>query len=201
MKVGLVISLCASIALILGACARSDSDIRRLANEQIATAFAVITPVPTATALIIKPTPTSIKIPSTPTPQPTVNISATVIAVVSDELARFGESLVTTVDPRVAPPTMVPSSQSTSQPIRISGDGQQATSKFTLKEGLVLFKLTHNGTGHFGIWLLDSRGRRLDLLVNDEGNFDGSKAVRIEVTGSYLLDVSAGGMWEVLIEQ
>jgi len=33
------------------------------------------------------------------------------------------------------------------------------------------------------------------LLVNKLGNFDGSKAVRIDKTGIYLLDISADENW------
>jgi len=51
------------------------------------------------------------------------------------------------------------------------------------------------GQSHFAIWLLDSKGKKVELLVNKLGNFDGSKAVRIDKTGIYLLDISADENW------
>lgn len=86
-------------------------------------------------------------------------------------------------------------------PINLSGTGQTATEKFELQSGLAVFKMTHTGSRNFGIWLYDSNGERLELLVNDIGNFNGSKAVQIPANGEYLLDVSADGPWTVIIKQ
>lgn len=85
--------------------------------------------------------------------------------------------------------------------IQLSGTGQQASQKFDLESGLSLFKMTHVGTSNFSIWLYDSSGQRIELLVNESGNFDGSKAVGITKKGEYILDVSASGKWTVDIEQ
>jgi hypothetical protein len=85
--------------------------------------------------------------------------------------------------------------------ITLSGDGQEATSKFTLEEGLSIFRMTHNGNSNFIIWLLDDEGNYLELLVNEIGGFDGAKAVGIQDGGSYLLGISADGDWTIDIEQ
>ena len=85
-------------------------------------------------------------------------------------------------------------------PITISGTGQKATSKFSLEKGLAIFRMTHDGEGHFGVWLLDAEGDKVDLLANEIGEFDGSKAVGISESGIYLLDISADGSWEIAIE-
>jgi hypothetical protein len=85
-------------------------------------------------------------------------------------------------------------------PLEFSGSGQQATQLFPLSEGLVIFHMTHTGDRNFAIWLLDDRGRRIDLLVNEIGPFNGSTAIGVQA-GSYLLDISADGAWAVSIEQ
>jgi len=81
--------------------------------------------------------------------------------------------------------------------IVLSGHGQQASELFTLENGLSIFRMYHEGQSHFAIWLLDSKGKKVELLVNKLGNFDGSKAVHIEKAGTYLLDISADGNWLV----
>ena len=100
--------------------------------------------------------------------------------------------------PKSAPPPPV---KVEPLPINLSGGGQQASQKFTLEKGLSIFKLTYSGSGHFGVWLLDSEGNNVDLLANNTGSFNGSKAVGIVSAGMYLLDVSASGPWTVTIEQ
>lgn len=86
-------------------------------------------------------------------------------------------------------------------PIELSGTSQQATQKFSLENGLAIFKMTHTGTSNFAITLLDSDGQRVELLVNVIGNFDGAKAIGVAKKGEYVLDVSANGKWTVRIEQ
>lgn len=86
-------------------------------------------------------------------------------------------------------------------PIVLSGTGQQASSKFHLDRGLKIFKMEFTGSGNFAIFLLDSNGNKLELLVNEIGNFNGSKAVQITDSGDYLLDITADGSWKVTIEK
>lgn len=86
-------------------------------------------------------------------------------------------------------------------PIELSGMSQQASQKFTLENGLSIFKMTHSGTSNFSITLMDSDGQRVELLVNEIGKFDGAKAVGIAKKGEYVLDISANGKWTVIIEQ
>ena len=99
-------------------------------------------------------------------------------------------------------PTLTPIPTSTPDPITLAGRGQRASAKFNLSQGLAIFRMTHDGQGHFSITLLDSRGSYTDLLVNESGAaFEGSKALRIEEGGVFILDVSADENWSVTIEQ
>lgn len=61
--------------------------------------------------------------------------------------------------------------------------------------------MNHTGSSNFAIWLIDSNGDKVELLVNEIGVFDGSKAVGIALTGDYLLDVTASSNWSVNITQ
>jgi len=82
----------------------------------------------------------------------------------------------------------------------LSGSGQTATEPFELEAGLSVFRMTHQGNRNFIVWLLDSNGRRVDLLVNEIGSSSGSKAIRIARSGTYLLQVEADGPWTVQVE-
>jgi hypothetical protein len=90
---------------------------------------------------------------------------------------------------------------SQSVPISFRGMGQQASPFFTLKPGLAIFKMTHDGESNFDIWLLDSKGNKVELLVNEIGTFNGSKAVGIKEGGTYILDIDADGNWKIDITQ
>nr|QNO52629.1 hypothetical protein MBLPMMNE_00036 [Methanosarcinales archaeon ANME-1 ERB6] len=97
--------------------------------------------------------------------------------------------------------TPTPELTPTPEPIGLSGTGQEATSKFSLEKGLSIFRMTHDGDSNFAVWLLDDEGDKVDLLVNEIGEFDGSKAVGIKNQGDYILDISADGGWTITIEQ
>lgn len=90
----------------------------------------------------------------------------------------------------VPPPAIMPR-------LQLTGDGQQATPLVELPEGLCRIELQHNGSSNFAVWLLDSNGKRIELLVNRVGAFSGAKSVRIPTSGRYLFDVSADGPWQI----
>jgi len=77
------------------------------------------------------------------------------------------------------------------------GTGPQATDFFPLDAALAIFDLEHQGEGAFSVRLLDEQGRVVEELAQATGAFQGSKAVRVEQGGRYLLDVTASGPWSV----
>ena len=82
--------------------------------------------------------------------------------------------------------------------LALSGRGQQATAKFTLPAGLVVFEMKHDGKSNFIVHLLNDQGQQVTgSLVNAIGTFDGSKAVQIPKMGTYLLDIAADGNWSI----
>ena len=82
-----------------------------------------------------------------------------------------------------------------------TGHGQQASPSFTLGSGLTTFHMEHTGSANFVVVLLDDQGNWVDLLVNEIGSFNGSKAIGIDAPGIHLLDIQANGDWEISIEQ
>jgi autonomous glycyl radical cofactor GrcA len=103
--------------------------------------------------------------------------------------------------PKTTATPVAPTAAPTAEPITLSGTGQEATSKFSLEKGLSIFRMSHDGDSNFAIWLLDDEGDKVELLVNEIGSFDGSKAVGIKKHGDHLLDISADGKWAITIEQ
>lgn len=83
----------------------------------------------------------------------------------------------------------------------VSGVGQQVTDPIVLSAGLARFALVHKGHRNFSVWLLDSSGRNVSLLVNQIGPATVSKAVAVPRGGSYLLNVDADGAWGIHIQQ
>lgn len=86
-------------------------------------------------------------------------------------------------------------------PINLSGSGQKATQQFNLEAGLSIFTLMHSGSSNFSILLMDGDGKYVSLLVNEIGSFSGSKAVKIDKAGPYILNITADGSWTVNITQ
>jgi len=86
------------------------------------------------------------------------------------------------------------------RPIILSGFGQEASEKFVLEKGLVKFSLIYKGQHNFIVWLLDNNGKKVELLVNTTGYFNGSKAIGIDKAGIYLLDILADEYWTIIID-
>lgn len=82
-------------------------------------------------------------------------------------------------------------------PLSMTGAGQHATRFFALHQGSATFKMTHNGSSNFAVWLDDVNGKHIDLLANTVGTFDGSRAEDIDRDGIYLLDINADGDWKI----
>lgn len=64
--------------------------------------------------------------------------------------------------------------------------------------GLTVFTLTHEGRANFVVQY--GVGDTQNLLVNEIGNYQGSKAVGLPV-GTYTLDIATRGKWSVDIDQ
>jgi hypothetical protein len=80
------------------------------------------------------------------------------------------------------------------------GEKSSATRRFKLLEGLCRIKLKHRGESNFIVTLLDENGVRVSGIVNEIGAFEGSQAIKIPRTGTYVFDIQAGGPWSIEVE-
>ncbi len=88
----------------------------------------------------------------------------------------------------------------TAPPQQFRGQSQQVSKKFTLNDGLVVFRMTHNGKRNFIVVLLDDKGTQIATLVNRIGNFNGANAIGVKQSGTYLLKITADGNWTINVE-
>lgn len=79
------------------------------------------------------------------------------------------------------------------------GNGQKAIA-ITLQPGLVVAKMTHNGTSNFAVTVLNEAGQLDQLLANVIGAYNGSQAFHAD-GGVYALDITADGTWHIEINQ
>jgi hypothetical protein len=91
--------------------------------------------------------------------------------------------------------------EAASAPIKFSGKGDQASSKFELQAGLSTWQITHAGRSNVKISLLKGDGKEIDMPLNEIGKFNGTLVVHVAKAGEYLLNVRADGKWTVTIEQ
>jgi len=82
-----------------------------------------------------------------------------------------------------------------------NGFGDKATDFFNLSSGLHTFSLSYTGSDNFIVHLLDANGNVVEPLANEIATYSGSKAVHIDTSGPYILNVQAeGGNWTVNIQ-
>jgi hypothetical protein len=103
-----------------------------------------------------------------------------------------------------SPSTPVPEPK----PIQLKGQGDDVSVKFVLEEGVSIITMNHDGKSNFIVQLINENGDLVDLLVNETGFFKGSEAIGVRKDnfigakpGAYIVNVTADGNWEILIEQ
>ena len=78
-----------------------------------------------------------------------------------------------------------------------------ATEFFELTRGVRRFEMSHRGDRNFIVWLLDKNGAKVPggLVANEQGPFEGSRAIQVPKDDIYLLQVEANGPWVVQVEE
>ena len=140
--------------------------------------------------------------PAIPTLAPvTVNTTAPIPVVPSENLTTAAETSVpptqTPTETPTAPPTQASAPMPTQAPRTFTGNGNATTPVFTLNQGLATFTSSTTANGTFSVTLVGSG--ETPLVAPAAGPLSSSKPVQIPATGSYLLNVMAGGAWEVSI--
>ena len=93
------------------------------------------------------------------------------------------------------------------EPVIFRGIGDSATKVFTLTSGLATFEMHHSGSSNFAVWLYDTNGKAVDLLANEIGAYSGTALEGVHADsmdaapGTYLLEVTADGAWEITVQQ
>ena len=108
--------------------------------------------------------------------------------------------------PFSASPSPQPSGES--EMVTFDGTGDDVSSAFALEQGIAIFTISHDGESNISIELLDESGNPVDLLVNEIGAYNGSKAIGVRENnilgakpGDHIMNISADGNWEVGIVQ
>jgi hypothetical protein len=72
--------------------------------------------------------------------------------------------------------------------------------RFDIPESAVgIATFTHNGSGNFAVWTVDSSGEETDLLVNDIGRYRG-RVLFDESDHSVAFSITASGTWTATID-
>lgn len=88
-------------------------------------------------------------------------------------------------------------------PENFSGSGYEVTEPLELEAGNVVFSFYHDGSSNFIVTLYHEDGSYQELLANEIGYYDGETSVSIGYDsyqpppGTYYLDVTADGNWEI----
>jgi LysM repeat protein len=87
----------------------------------------------------------------------------------------------------------------TPQPLIFKGKG---TSVVDLKKwpGPALLKISYKGSSNFVIYNYDSKGQKIDLLVNTIGNYEGTRPIDFrDGEESARLQIKSSGSWEISV--
>ena len=85
--------------------------------------------------------------------------------------------------------------------------GDSVAGPFELRQGLATFEIAHTGQSNFSVWLYDTNGSPVDLLVNVIGSYSGTTLVGIGswaiggAPGAHVLAVEADGQWQINVRQ
>ena len=83
-----------------------------------------------------------------------------------------------------------------------TGTTPTVTGLFWLRAGAAIIALEHDGDSNFIVSLEDATADVVELLVNEIGQFSGSRSVHIDTAGWYMLDIEyADGAWTIRVEQ
>ena len=80
----------------------------------------------------------------------------------------------------------------------LHGGGDDVQSFIAGGSGTRVFTLSYSGNGRFTAWLKDSQGKKIDLLADTIGSYDGKKSLSL-APGNYFVDVTASGPWTISV--
>jgi hypothetical protein len=166
-----------TLSFILSSCQTATPDAfviqTAIAQTQVALPTLTFTPIPTDTPTTV-PTETSTPLP-TSTPKPTNTLAPT-----------------DTPEPTI---TMTPAPK----PITFKGTGSNVVD---VKKwaGAALIKISYKGGSNFVIYNYDANGKRINLLVNTIGNYEGLRPLDFaDGNETARLEIKSSGTWEITL--
>jgi len=120
-------------------------------------------------------------------------------------LSQMGSGASSTTSNRTTANTSSSSSRPTStpvrfDPIRLSGRGDDVV-RLDKPDVPAIITLTHSGSRNFVVTNYDGNGSQIDLLVNEIGNYNGTRPLDFGASElTERLEIQADGSWTVLIE-
>ena len=90
-------------------------------------------------------------------------------------------------------------------PLARSGQGSTVLTWVMLEKGRHTMEASHTGRSNFIVEILSADGGSWDLLINDIGNYQGEKLLRVESgildldPGVYCIAIEADGEWSIEI--
>jgi hypothetical protein len=113
------------------------------------------------------------------------------------------ESIIETPTPVADEDAMIsqPDMDAPSLPVYLSGSGSQSTSVFRLEPGTIAFDISSDSPGNIEVWLMMYDGERFDRLLENGLIAEGPLYEQIVTGGSYFLEVTADGQWQIYVSQ
>lgn len=115
--------------------------------------------------------------------------------------ARATATATATARAASTPPSTAPVAQPKPLPTDqvFSGRGAKVVKLSLAEDYLHIAKISHTGRSNFSIWSIDATGERLDLLVNEIGNYAGVRPLDLSEAPA-ALQIEADGSWRIEIQ-
>jgi hypothetical protein len=103
-------------------------------------------------------------------------------------------------------PSQAPSEQPAEEPeaafdpIRLRGRGNRVARFRIPRDAAAIAEIKHRGSSNFAVWTVNRGGRKLDLLVNTIGNYEGTVLFdEQEGQHSVAFQIEADGQWNIRV--
>jgi hypothetical protein len=84
---------------------------------------------------------------------------------------------------------------------RLSGTGTDVITGSIPDDRMTIATIEHTGASNFIVWAVDDEGEKLDLLVNEIGDYSGTRSVNFgSARGLRGIDIQADGAWSMVIQ-
>ena len=186
-----------AVIVVIGASSKAGVKVSPTPTPQ---AVALAAPSPTIQPTTVAPTAKPEKPTTTPKPSPTDRPTATATAVPTATPIPTATPLPTATPAPTPTPDYKALLDKQPPAVNYTGDSDKVVKGVQLSKGAPKVTFHHNGSGYFGIKLLDAEGNNIDLVANAIGPVTGSKFIPIDTDGQYVFEVQADAAWAIEVE-